>query len=189
MSSTRRLSRDDRRNIRQHLMKRKFGPLQEALNRREEDLAMAVRAESYSASELEQMESLPKGWLPETDTIRGVFAGQHVVLHLRGKKVRITANKSEYGMPLVNLEARHKLVQQVIDWLREKNELNREMGQLENELASVLGSVQTVPSLLKLWPELKDTIDEVLGKRAVETKVLTLPIKKLNKALGLKKVS
>lgn len=153
-------------------------------------LALEVYHHRFDEKERKLMASLPKGWLPETDTILARF-GQNEFFGKLPSPVRITAEYlNRYGGTgfLLSLNDDHKLSKRYAKYIARHRELAALQRKAQVETATAIRQFSTTQKLVKAWPEIKTIVDKLVegSEKSQPTTALAVRFDKLNELLKLK---
>lgn len=187
--STTKLCNDERRQICVLLLNHRFGEQEHALREEEHELAVQVRADGLGTKDLERIEALPAGWVPERSFIRIVVDGHHQDLKFRDKMLfRVPDKVAAYGHAFRSFTSDEKIGKRFMKWKTNKEELARVRRVAEQQVTAFLNSCTTPKVLVDKWPEAKPFVDRVCGRAddSGRTKALAMRIEDLNTLLGLR---
>lgn len=145
------------------------------------DRRQALAEEVYRdwlGDEYDLVQDSPKRLWRHMDAISVVFAGQYTVLGFGKGETR-----RNIGADKPNYDARHPLSKKYFQILNELNEIDKERKLLIRDIRVMLDRATTVNKLKELWPQAAPVIDKMCLTEP--TKALALPLKDLNKRLGL----
>ena len=176
-----RLTNFIREQILAAVLKHAFEAREKALEAEKFALGDAVYNDIYPEPLRKQMAALPDGFLPTDSDVKVQFEGQRFTHVYFGERRRI-ARTHEYNAARV-YEAKHPLTVRYDAWKKAQDDLNAEKSKAKSSAEAVLGSVTTVKKLIEVWPE----VEQFARPFAVESpsRAIALPIKDLNKSLGL----
>lgn len=178
---TARLSGYTRNAIKQALLDRAFGVREAELKEAREELGRAVYDVIYPATLRQQMQALPKGFLPEAEGIGVSFDGDFTFVEWGGER-RIANDHDHAAADMFG--PRHVLTKRFLHLQELDKKLRADRKAAGQEAWGVLGSCSTVAALLKRWPEVEPIVRQVLPSSA-PPQLPALPLKQLNKTFGL----
>ena len=174
---SRRLTTYLRSTILSRVLVHRFKGEEEAFAAREAALADTVYCLTFSEERRAMMNSLPEGWLPETNAVHATISGGYQSLSLADQR-RFPYDRNggclgvyDGGTP----------VAVTYETLRADRKVHREAkAQARAAAVAVLESVTTVGALLTRWPEVAPFVpdEEVVHLPA-------LPLDSVNRLLGL----
>jgi hypothetical protein len=173
-----RLTNDHRRTLVNLIVASGMAASLTEVNKREHQLAEKVRNRAYTAKDREVMETLPKGWLEERETIQLQVGESYTELHFSDA----TRMKADTGRCVIVLPARDELAAEIVQWQRDKTKHNEARDKLKDNTRAVINSVGSVRKLLEVWPEARVFTEQV---KLTKPQLPALPIAALNKQLGL----
>lgn len=192
-----RLVNSHRDKIVNSVIEAKFKPLAMKLYQRRARLADMCYHALYSQSEFEQMEALPKGWLPTAEHLNYTFGTAHASLTFCGFR-RYDFNIEPWEVPTVSriIQKRHEGVQtKIFDALdfqtAEYDGIQHAYSELKNNItharkltAASLEKFRTVEKLLEAWPEIEEHVMST-EPDIIKTNLPAIPLLELNKILDL----
>ncbi|RZG71878.1 hypothetical protein EXU29_12185 [Acinetobacter wuhouensis] len=132
------------------------------------------------------MESLPKGFLPRSNTFYIAIAGQTHRVHLSEARLIGHSHTKDYSYtPKAKLYVGDEQV--AIDFqkaVENCRDLKSQREQMSREITPVLESVHTFKKLWEVWPESKSLLEKFEVKPAIAI-LPAVQVDKLNVALGL----
>lgn len=202
-----RLTNDYRRQLLVAITRRTYQPKFEELLQEGKELADRVYNSVYPKKDRELMESLPSGWVPESDCVALNMDGELRCIYWNGSLFGPYAWKAVDRMPHPfdrpnDLErriaykhiwgrGRAQLKENAEEIRKDLIEFNDKLENLRDEYfdawrraEAVLNSVSTVGKLLKIWPEIAEFVPEewYCPRKA---NLPSLPIAQLNEILDL----
>lgn len=183
--ATLRISKSIRDSLESLLIQQTFGDRKKILVTKEDVLGDKIYRDTYPTKTREAMAKLPEGFLIETNTLRVVLGGSHTFVNF-GEMRRIATKHKSYSAAKV-YPVNHHYAQEYAALVEEKSKLENEVHSAKADIRAVISQARTVPQLLRIWPEVEPVLNQVLGKNPGKTNLPSVPIKELNKKLGLEK--
>lgn len=190
------LTVSDRERLMTAILKHRFAETGASLASQRAALAAKCFDKAFTKAERAQMDALPDGWLPTTNTIKVQFGGKVDSLDFSGcpsyggalyaprrDPVWRRVPKSAVHGVILSVEASdrlavlHEQIEQAITKARE------DLKALSRQIEAVMSQASTSGKLIALWPEVEPFLVG-MGK-AVTATVPAVPIGALNKMLGL----
>ncbi len=179
MASTR-LTNETRRIIRDRMLEHGFAAREKALKDQEHVLAREVYDALHPKAVQDAMASLPNGYLDtDTDIVAHVDGQRHYLVYAPGVELREATNGASLSI-LGNTALGKKLIAHA----KAKGLCESEKKKAQHEASGILASVSSLQKLLTVWPAVESFTTDI-GATGRPVTALALPIKALNKALGL----
>ena len=185
------LSKDLRDKIKTKIMDKcdKFQKRRDAVKKRKEKLALAIYRHVRGKEE-EAMNAAPVHWFSTNKKISVDFKG------INDSYYRYTELRFPEGIEkrfcigdrsgaFATFDAGTPLHERWIKICREIESIVKDEEKLLLQISTTLNSCTTVTNLLKVWPQIKDVVDEVVGEHSTTSFLPVVPIANLNKELGL----
>ena len=118
--------------------------------------------------------------------VGGIFSpyGSHITINYQGRYHPIDLGEPTKIIPFnkVVISSANEAMDRYENLLTQRDECRASIIALESNIYAVLKSVTTIKQLLKVWPDAKDLLPDPKSK---ESTLPAIPIKELNKQLGL----
>lgn len=176
-----------RNEIHAGVMKHRFGAEVLAEKERWFDFAEEIYNASYPPALQAQMEALPNGFLPTSDSVcflihDGERKHTHRSHNIPMRHRRRTSQNCQYGNALLTVNAKSKIDNKLRELSKAATDFADIKNKVEGELRSALASFTTVEKLIAGWPEVKPFIPAI----EVANRQLPVPIvSELNKTFKL----
>jgi translation elongation factor EF-G len=182
------LRKHHREDILKQLLKGKFEKQEEALKEELFDLAEECYNRVYDKKTIDQMESLPDGWLHLNNDVSVRFGEKERYYdHIKLRENKRFLSKHRYSCHLV-LDDQDPLFDKYEKIRDKKSELSEKRNKIRAEVNSILNSHNTTLQLIKSWPEIESIVHQVCGevvKNKAKYHVPATVIDSLNEQLGL----
>lgn len=177
-----RLTESMRDSILVQLMNHRFEKERKAIKNRENEIGLSIYRAAYDAKTSKQMNSLPEGWLPVTNSVRFSVSGySHSVSLMDCVRVPM----ADHHRTILRLNGEDDRAVKYQQFRVDENALRKAEEECKAEAKRVLHQCSTVASLLKAWPEIKPFVDELeLGEVDAKKLPAVIPAD-LNKKLAL----
>jgi hypothetical protein len=165
----------------QDAFKEKF----ESLNKQANELACLVYYDLYPKKQIQQMEALPKGWLPEKSTVTAQFGTSsrgYVTLEL-GFEIKVP-HEGYRGCSKV-YDDEHEFTEKYGEYSAFREEITEQKRKATTKTNAVLDSVTTTNKLRSIWPEIENYIAEAERNFSTGVNLPAPIILDLNKDLNL----
>lgn len=200
-----RLTKDMREQIAAKVINYKFGStMLSELRHEQASIAQAVYNDMLSEKEKVLIESLPNGWLPESEYVSVRFGGEYTQLWFNGTITSLPYNMTRIlginsGLKTVTkripsyatrhaaktFNARHALSERYSGLGIKLSKFKEDYTTSNTMLSATLKKATTSNRLIELWPEIKPFVEAVVGKPAASSTALAIPIASLNERFGL----
>lgn len=167
--STVRLTNYIRETVLARLLKHAFEAREKALEKDKHAFARQVYDAIYPAAIQKAMKALPKGYLPTDGDLKVSFDGKYT--HVYFGESRLVAKCHEYNAA------------KVFEPKKIEDALKAEKSKAKSSAEAALNSCTTVKKLIEVWPEVEPFVKDFATTS--QSRALALPIKELNKSLGL----
>ncbi|MGU3286501.1 Nmad5 family putative nucleotide modification protein [Methylobacterium mesophilicum] len=152
MTSSVRLTKDDRRSILRSALAPVFDKRAEDLDAQEDGLGRRCYDAVFPKPVREQAVAMPEAWLRRDSCLRFSVAGMQMVFRLKDDGVPVPGNHGSYCYRLGTVTD-PKTVEAVRAWQSAKDDLASERSKAEAALKALLDSAYTVKALREAWPE------------------------------------
>ncbi len=189
------LTQDDRARLSSAILKYRFADIGVKLAAEEAALALKCYNKVFTKAERDQMQGLPKDWLPCVNGIRVKFAGRVESLDFSGRPhlTMFSSPKVEpISMPvpyavingvLLVVEATERLAISYEQHRQSYEKARDDMQNLSRQIEAVMSQATTAGKLVLLWPEVEPFLAAM--RKPTPAAVPAVPIGALNKMLGL----
>lgn len=184
------LNNDIRHDLVNRLLSHRFEKPSLEYSKKWEDFATEVYDKSFTKDEKTWILNLPDGWLPKEDRISVIFGSEFTMVYFSMNPV-IGPCKPCIRKPMpdkytqtsrVQFAPTNPIVKKHDNLCREINEFKALVRNTKKELEVTFSSVATTKALLDAWPEMKPFLEDYVPAM---TTALVIPVKHLNKTLGL----
>lgn len=158
-----------------------FGAREKELDKEKYALGNAIYEDVYPEETRKLMESLPGGFLASVGSLKIQFDGRNFTHVHFGEKRRV-AYHHQYNAAKA-YDGKHPLSKRLTAYQKAKDQLSSERANAKVDARAVLDSVTTVKKLMEVWPECAEFARPFAAESP--SRAVALPIKELNKALGL----
>lgn len=184
-----------RESIAREMIKHRFCKEAAKLVKERAALARAVYDDLYKAKDRKLIESLPKGWLPESSSIRVRFAESYEEIEFSGHNYNFKAyllKPEPVLLPLAwkhrnscvaSYDAGHRLSIRHAELTAKTNELFKRIYEAEAQIDGALDSVTTTGKLREVWPEAAPFVAKY--EKPASPKLPAIPVASLNAMLNL----
>lgn len=202
MASTR-LTNSIRDSLLKKLLERAFKARCDEFLKRAAAFAVAVHADVFG-KDLEKMNALPKGWLPQDDGIMVRFGGDNTRLSFKGSlgsggipdafrrcgstggdSVYLRLTDSTKGTTAKVYNAREPLAAEYEGLINERKDLCDEIERAARTAKAAMESCSTIEKLIKVWPEVEEFAKEFLVDGERKALLPDVPRAQLNNLLNL----
>lgn len=121
----------------------------EAIHAKENEIALAVYHDVFSADEIAMLNAAPEGWFDTSALLRVVSGG--VVKDL-GVRLPVRMPFKKRISVLKVYEATSPMAERITALSNAAADIREERSQLSASIEALLGSVSTVKKLLEIWP-------------------------------------
>lgn len=182
------LTKYQRNNIRRRAVDDKFDPLFKAMERKENDLAMAVREHLYGPhlKAVDEFDAAHPGWLRYASGMQVNVGGWHVPLIFIERQT-MQQNPGGYSHSPVLTINDDNLRDKIRAHLAEKEELETDRRKAERSIEVMLAGFRSTKQLREGWPEGKEYWEPVIGLDDKKPSLPTVQISTVNSILGLPK--
>lgn len=178
--STVRLTNYIRETVLARLLKHAFEAREKALEKDKHAFARQVYDAIYPAAIQKAMKALPKGYLPTDGDLKVSFDGEYT--HVYFGESRLIAKCHEYNAAKV-FDPKDPLTARYHELEKVEEALKAEKSKAKSSAEAALDSCTTVKKLIEVWPEVEPFVKDFATTS--QSRALALPIKELNKSLGL----
>ena len=181
-----RLTQSMRDTIERRLLDHRFAAEEKAIKEERAALGEAVYRDLYPKKVLDQMEALPNGWLPESQSISVRFGdGIGNYQGFRFEQSRRLQERHEGTAKVYDEKA--PLAKRYAALKDREAALKSDTQEASKKARAVLNSVTTLKRLVEVWPEVAPFV-KGLGDDGSKG-VPAVPIKELNETLNLKRAA
>lgn len=182
-----------RENIVKSMIYRKFDPIEETLEKEKLSLGTKLYNIFYSETVRNQIEDLPKGWLPESNSIsfRAPSCGYQCFyfseIKAGNRESKRFLDKDNGTISLTRENKTHCKILDLIETLTDKQDAyTTERKAAQTAAMALLNSVTTVNKAIEVWPEAEFFIRQaVSGYSKSNAPLPVVMTENLNKQLGL----
>lgn len=172
------LNQSMRERLRKNLMAKRFDHEDEALDKRENELAEQAWKKLVGPRNVPKINEIPDGWLDTMPWVR-VDTGDRGFTVLSLAKPKPVPQKFRHNA--VKESPDSKLGSAVRQFEADKEALKQTKSDIRSQIDAALGQFNTTKQLREGWPEAAD----FLPADSQEKRVPMVPVERLNAALGL----